>query len=327
MKSQIMPYVGMALSLAFIILLVMAIHPDQVWAALIQAEYWWLGPAVLVSLSSFIFRSYRFRVMLRPIKYFSLKRAYQYIAINYMANNVLPARAGEVMLSYVVRKQEQIPLSSSLAVTVLGRAIDGLLLLTLFLFSLQGLDIPSWANKVLLFGFILFGGAMLFLMWLVFGKADHWSVMRGWMHGLVPNWLDKFFHIGATQLKQFRSGIMPIKSLRVAGIVIMTSLVNWICEGTVYYLVGQAFGLELSIINWLFVIALTNLAGAIPSGPAGIGTFEGVAVLGLAVVGVSTNHATAYALVLHATQVVPITIIGAISYFKMSLTGTKLAEA
>src|SRR5690606_30849698 len=98
MKSKIMPWLGMLISIVFIVLLAFLIDPEEVVRSILKADYWWLVPAVAVSLTSFIFRSYRLQIMLRPIKHFSLRRAYQYISINYMANNVLPARAGEVML-------------------------------------------------------------------------------------------------------------------------------------------------------------------------------------------------------------------------------------
>ena len=91
--------------------------------------------------------------------------------------------------------------------------------------------------------------------------------------------------------------------------------------------VNQPF--DLSLMNWLFVIALTNLATAIPSAPAGFGTFHGAAVGSLLALGagISPDAAAAYALVLHASQVLPITSIGAASYFRLSLRGAKSAMA
>lgn len=329
MKSKIMPWLGMLISIAFILLLAFIIDPNKVATAIVSAEYWWLIPAVLISLSSFIFRAFRFKIILGPIRKISLRRSYQYIAINYMANNVLPARAGEVMLSYVVRQQEQVPISSSFSVTMLGRILDGLLLLGVLAISLQSISAPGWTSTVLLLGLIAFGGAMTFMLWLIFGKSDHWSTMRQWTYGIIPSWLDKIFHIGANQLKQFRKGVLPLRDYRIFSGVIAASILNWICEGTVYYLVGQAFNFDLSLMNWLFVIALTNLATAIPSAPAGFGTFHGAAVGSLLALGagISPNAAAAYALILHATQVIPITALGATSYFRLSLRGAKTVMA
>jgi uncharacterized membrane protein YbhN (UPF0104 family) len=97
----------------------------------------------------------------------------------------------------------------------------------------------------------------------------------------------------------------------------------------VYYLVGQAFNFDLSLVHWLFVIALTNLATAIPSAPAGFGTFHGAAIGSLLALGagVSPDTAAAFALVLHATQVIPVTTVGALSYFKLSFRNAKSAIA
>src|SRR4051794_18736033 len=94
MKKHLIQWLGIGVSLIFVVLLIQHLHIDQVAEAIRQADYWWLLPAVIFSLTSFIFRSARFKLFLDSIKIFSLWRSYQYIAINYMANNVLPARAG-----------------------------------------------------------------------------------------------------------------------------------------------------------------------------------------------------------------------------------------
>lgn len=328
MKSKIMPWIGMLISIAFVILLAVLIDPEEVLAALRQASYWYIFPAIGVSLATFFFRGFRFREMLRPMRFFSMVRAYQYIAINYMANNILPARAGEVMLSYVVRTREQIPLGSSLSVTLFGRIFDGLILLIALSVSLQFISSPGWIRTVLLVGFLVFGTAMLFMVWLIFGKADHWTAMRRWSHGFIPGWLEKAFNIGATQLKQFQRGIMPLRSVQLFALVVLASLVNWVFEGLVFYMVGLSFGIEMSLAQWVFVLAIVNLATAIPSAPAGFGTFHGAVVGSLAAMGggVGVDTAAAYAIVLHATQVVPVTVVGALSYFRLSLKSVSQAE-
>ncbi len=331
MKSKITPILGMALSVAFIILLASSLHLENVLKALSEAAYWWLVPAIAVSLFSFVFRAQRFRKILASLKAFSLGRSYQYITINYMANNVLPARAGEVLLSYVVRQNEGIPVSSSLAVTLLGRVIDGLVLLSILLLTISFLPFPSWVIQILTIGFVVFGLVMAALIWLVIGKDEHLSQVRRFLENLAPAWADKAIAWGITQLQRFREGLLPLRSKRLLAITITNSIFIWLCESLVYFLVGQAFGLVLSPMEWLFLVSLSNLGTSIPSGPAGIGTFHGIVVICLGLLGVDTNQAAAYAVILHITQVVPVTIIGAISYFKLSFgrlrAGDNLAKA
>lgn len=318
MKSKLAPILGMALSLIFVILLVLSLHLEKVAAALSQAAYWWLAPAVTISLLSFIFRAQRFRRILQSLKAFSLTRSYQYIAINYMANNVLPARAGEVLLSYVVKQHEGISVSSSLAVTLLGRVIDGLVLLSVLLVTISFLPFPTWVIQILTIGFVIFGLVMASLVWLVVSKDEHLSQARRFLQNLAPAWANKWIDIATKQLQKFRQGLLPLRSKKLLAVTLSNSLIIWLCEGLVYFLVGQAFSLHLSVMGWLFLVSLSNLGTSLPSGPAGIGTFHGIVIISLGLLGVNPNQAAAYAVVLHITQVLPITLVGAISYFHLS---------
>lgn len=316
MKTKLTPLIGIAISLAFVGLLLYSLHLDQVAQALSTADYWWLLPAVTVSLSSFIWRAQRFRRILAPLSHFSLITSYQYIAINYMANNVLPARAGEAFLSYVVKQRQGIPFSSSLAVTLLGRVIDGLLLLICLLITISLLPFPAWIIQILTIGFIIFGLVMASLVALVLGTEEQLSWISRQLKQKLPSWTQRAIAFIISQLQKFRQGLLPLKSKRLLLQTALSSLAIWFCEGLVYFLVGQAFNLPLSLAAWVFVVSLSNLATSIPSGPAGIGTFHGVVVISLGLMAIDPNLAAAYAVILHITQVVPITLVGALAYFR-----------
>jgi uncharacterized protein (TIRG00374 family) len=322
MKSKIFQWFGIVLSIVVVVLLLRSLQINQVIATLSDAHYWWLVPAVLVSLISFGFRAQRFRLFLLTIRHFTLGRAYRYVAINYMGNNVLPARAGEILLSYVVRQQEGIAVSSSLAVTVLGRVADGLILLLALLGALLFLPFPVWVDQVLALGLGLFGIAFVGLLWLVFGSAQQHRKLQQLLHTWLPDSLEKVIVAVSGQIKGFQKGIVSLRQPQVALQAIGLSMAIWVCEGSVYLLVGQALAVHQTIWQWLFVLAIANLAASIPSGPASIGTFEGVVIVALGLSGVPWHQAAAYALLLHVTQVVPITLVGAISYAHLSIRKT-----
>jgi uncharacterized protein (TIRG00374 family) len=287
--------------------------------ALAEADYWWLLPAGLASLTSFIFRSQRFRLFLLPIKHFSLRRAYGYIAINYMGNNVLPARAGEVLLSLVVMQQEEIPISSSLAVTVFGRVADGLLLLLALLVSVFFLPFPGWVDQVLALGLTVFSLALSVLLWLVFGRPSHHQRAHRALHRVLPRALERVIEAVTHQIKGFQRGLAALKDPRVVWQSLLLTMLIWLCEGLVYYTVGQALDVHQAIWQWVFVLALANLASSIPSGPASIGTFEGVIIVALGLSGIPLHQAAAYAVLLHVTQIIPITLLGAAAYARLSI--------
>ena len=65
--------------------------------ALREANYWWSIPVVLVSVFSIWLRAYRWKLMLEPIRHVPLGKAYSATMIGFMANNIYPARLGEIV--------------------------------------------------------------------------------------------------------------------------------------------------------------------------------------------------------------------------------------
>src|SRR3989304_5901042 len=63
--------------------------------ALAQANYWWVVPAVAIWFVSAAFRSLRWHYLLHRLPNLSTRTLYPIVIIGYIANNLLPPRAGE----------------------------------------------------------------------------------------------------------------------------------------------------------------------------------------------------------------------------------------
>jgi uncharacterized membrane protein YbhN (UPF0104 family) len=63
------------------------------------------------------------------------------VAIGYFGNNIYPARAGEVLRAFVLRRKEDVPVSASLATIIVERVFDGVVMLA-FVF----LNLPELAS-------------------------------------------------------------------------------------------------------------------------------------------------------------------------------------
>ena len=81
-----------------------------VWAWWRGASIWWLIPGVAVYFAAVWARTWRWHYMLRHIKVISLRRLFPVVVIGYMGNNVYPARAGEVLRSYILKRRENVRL-------------------------------------------------------------------------------------------------------------------------------------------------------------------------------------------------------------------------
>ena len=81
--------------------------------------------ATLVYLSSFPVRALRWRLILREQKLLSLKEVMASVFVGYMANNVLPARAGEIYRAHYLGRRVRMSRSGVAASIVVERTFDG----------------------------------------------------------------------------------------------------------------------------------------------------------------------------------------------------------
>jgi len=81
-----------------------------------------------------------------------------------MGNNIYPARAGEVLRAYILKRHEEVSMSANMATVVVERLFDGLIMLLFVFLALPISNFsPRYETIVTLFSAIFFGALVLFL--------------------------------------------------------------------------------------------------------------------------------------------------------------------
>ncbi|MFH1141654.1 MAG: lysylphosphatidylglycerol synthase domain-containing protein, partial [Chloroflexota bacterium] len=118
-------------------------------------------------------------------------------------------------------------------------------------------------------------------------------------------------------VEMFVAGLGVLRYPGRIPLLLLLSLLVWLAESTMYYLIGCSFDLAsplggLVTMFWamLAVTAAANLGAALPSSQGSIGPFELFAVATLVVLGVQREAAVAYAVALHVALLVPVTLLG-----------------
>ena len=120
---------SVSISGLFLLAIFWQVDTQQIKEALKTADYAYVPLAVLLTLLTNILRSYRWKYLLNPIRPISIVSVFSGVAIGSMANNVLPARLGELVRSYFLGQKEDLSKSSTLATIVVERLFDGFTLL------------------------------------------------------------------------------------------------------------------------------------------------------------------------------------------------------
>ena len=262
----------------------------KIGAALASASVPWVLAAAALNLVQVVFRAAMLRALLAPIARIPTTHLVRYSLTTFAANNLLPGRAGELVRIYLLRTREGVPAASAVAVALVEKVFE--LAAMLLVVAPLPLVLPSLPRSVsLAVGLLAVGGlAALVAVWAVarFVRGD----AQGW-------------------LARFAEGAHVIKSLRLAALALGFAVLVWVADGVEVWLVVRALGLHVPWAAPLLVLLVLNIAIALPSTPAQVGPFEAAAAGALVLLGVPAESALAFAILYHAMQVIPVTLLGA----------------
>ncbi len=300
---------GILVSILFIWLSIPGLHLQDVALYLRSADYRWIIPGVLVYFVAVWARTWRWHYLLRPLKAVPLGRLFPIVCIGYFGNNVYPARAGEVIRAFVLRRNEGVSVSASLATVIVERVFDGLVMLLFVFFALPfvgGEHIPPFYRVTVIVFSVVFFAALLIFLWMAFDQPRATRLYRFFSSRLVPQ---RFQPAADAFFDRFMSGLHFLRSGRDVLMVFVTSVVIWLLETVKYWFVMHAFSFTVSFIGLMLMNGVVNLTTTVPSAPGYIGTFE-VGARVLEALGIPYSLAFGYTVVLHAALWFPITILG-----------------
>ena len=304
-------WLGIAISLFLMWWVLRGFKLADAWEAVQQANYLWIIPGVVVYFGAVWARTWRWHYLLRPLKRVSLGKLFPVVVIGYMGNNVYPARAGEFIRAYVLKRNENVSASASFATIVVERIFDGIVMLIFVLVALPLVpSLPDWLRRVVILGSVAFFGALAVFLLLAsapkrFAAVYNWIVSR-----CVPMRLRPAL-VGI--LDRFVEGLACLRSPFDLLMVFVTSLVIWLTETVKYWFVMHAFpygGFPVSFFALMLMNGVVNLATTIPSAPGYVGTFDTPGIETLKVFGVDPATAAGYTVVLHVALWLPITLLG-----------------
>jgi uncharacterized protein (TIRG00374 family) len=308
------------ISAVFVLVVGASVDVRQTKKALDSGNYAYIPLAVLLSLVTNVLRSYRWKYVINPLQSVGVLSLFSGVAVGYMANNILPARLGEVVRSYYLGKKEGLSKSSTLATIVIERLFDGLtLLIFLALISLffsfpDWVKAVGWASATTLMAFSGVLGVLVVKRKPTLGLVER---VTAWLPGPIT---ERVHDLAGS----FLTGLAILNHGRDTLLALTFSVLAWIVEAGTYYVVGLCFDFHLPVHGAMIAVAIVNFGILLPAAPGYVGTFEFFCVSALGLSAIEKSVALSYALVLHAVLVVPITLIGMVYFFKDQVSLTEM---
>lgn len=181
---------------------------------------------------------------------------------------VTPGKFGEVLKSYLLKQENQTPISKSAPIVLAERLTDFIGLIIL-----------------ILVGAYVFQQSRLVVMFIAFAFAAI-TVLLSWRKGSMF-FIEMFARVPFVKkyVAMMRTAYESIYTLLRPGTLIVTTLMSiasWFFECLAYWLVVSVFNAPIDLLKATFIYAFATVIGAISMIPGGLGTTEG-SLTGLAV--------------------------------------------
>jgi glycosyltransferase 2 family protein len=321
---------GGLLAIALMVWALRGVHFDEVVRHLRNARLAPLLAAVVIATLTFPIRLVRWRLLLRdtdggPVPATPLWHA---VAIGFMANNLLPFRAGELVRLVAASRLTGARFSAVLSSIAVERIFDGLSVVALLSVSLLASNLPPDVGiggvslRHAAQGAGAMGAAALIAALLVvaFPLAAERAVRR-----VLP--AGQFADRMVTMIEGLRHGLTVLRSPALLAGTIFWSLVLWLTNGLAFYVGFKAFDIPVGYLGALLLQGILVFGIAVQLTPGFVGQFEAAIVAALALFRVPNDLASSYAIAFHVTTFVPIILLGAWSLARTPVALSDLRAA
>ena len=220
--------------------------------------------------------------------------AYSLVCVGYMGNNVLPARGGEFLRVMLMAPRSQARRRELLGSIIAERVLDVVALAALF----AAMTLAS------------VGGSPV-------GKAPAYVALGGGLVAVVA--LVVYLRMRESgRFEKFAAAVRPVaRASKIitrpeGAVLIATTVLVWILEGFVFWLVGHSLDLDIDLVGGTFLVVLASFFALIPAAPGYVGTFDSAVLFGLHALKVTGGNAVAFAVLVRFVMFVPITAVGLI---------------
>lgn len=268
----------------------------------------------------FWLKAIRWAVILSPIGNFTSQQVTPAMMIGFGANNILPARLGELIRTVAFARRFRKSYSGVFATVALERVLDAGAILFYYVIaaSIVG-DLPAAVNIGAIIGLALIVISILIIV-LMLSRLSVILSIWGRLSTRLP---ERIRRLGGNILHNVTVALSSLRTLRIVSLLIMNSLCQWGIMACTVWIALWAFGETISIGAAFFVMVATALAVSVPSVPGYVGPIQAAFVFALHPLGIAQETAFASSVFFLVAQWVPVTSAGILFFI---FSGFKMTE-
>lgn len=253
--------------------------------------------------------AYSWQILLKPIRAIPFWTLFDVTHMGFMANNLLPLKAGDFFRTSFIAKKWNLPYTRVLTTVGLQRFFTGVSLLLLFMAITYWLQLPLWleTSAYTLLAILIGVQVGLWILWAKKPNVENWERRHPFIYHLIKT------------MDHIEEGSAVLKKPKIFFWLVLVGAGTWLCQAAMLRLVELAYGIHLPFYDTFFVLVAINLAIVLPSAPGNIGTFQFAAILAYNFVGIDKATGLGIGIFFHLSQIVPTTLVGLFYFWRWGI--------
>lgn len=305
----LVPAIGYAVSAASLIWVFSRFPYAELGDHLRTLNWNWVALAVAFEISVYFFDAWRWQKLLEPVHAPSFGLCLQAVFVGLFANDVLPAKAGELIRCFLLSYETEIPLSLAFTSQIVLRIMDGVWILILYLLVTLQIGTHMVVRDVM-WGFgitvVAIAGVGLFVLFRR-QHAHHFVKTTSWAARFV-HLLDEVHRLGSWPALRAAMGVSGL---------------YWLAQTLAIWALTRADAFDLGISAAAFLLVVKAVVTLIPNAPASMGAYQAAAMYGLGLLLVEHANAQIFAEIMFWFLTLPVAIGGALA---VAFTGVDITS-
>ena len=314
-KKNIRQAIGYLLALACLTWVFYDINLPSLWQSMPGINWWLVALAVIFDILSYVVQGLRWQQLLHTAGTITTLRATQAVYAGLFVNEILPLRIGELVRTYLVSRWLSVRFIAVIPSVAIERFFDALWLAAGIIITALFVQLPrDFQDAVNTMGIAMVILVALFVYLLVFrrknGSAAEEKIVTIW-HPLRK--LHCYLRMIANDIRDIGASRLFCFSLINSGVILIFQILA-------FWLVMEAYGLNLSVWAGSAVLFLLHLGTLIPNAPSNVGTYQFFCVVGLTFFGIDKTIATGFSVVVFVILTIPLWAIGLFAIGRSGMT-------
>ena len=294
---------------------------SRIYHTLIKTNLYFFLAAVGLWLVTHIIKVVRWKYLLsRNNVDITFASAFKVFTASGFVSNITPAKMGEPLKSFILKKNNGVKISKSIPSIFFERVFDIVSLIVLSLIAAFFLtrtvaSVQYWFLVSIAVYAVLIVVALFVL---ISRKRTLYVFSRIYkVFSFLPK-IRRFDKRFGSFVSNFHNSFIAYKSKRVYGFAFLLSLSIWIIEGIILFILFMSFGFDVTLASTIFIVPVATLVSVITFLPGGIGSSEIITVLFFSsLFGLTFTEVTSVAIVSRISTFWVSTFLGAAIFSKL----------